>query len=425
MPFEDLLDDDIVADMLKKDARDSSIRYSSLGLQAYLPKRPVNAAPKPNTRFLQNIIRETDNHNAALRAREIQDSRTRLKQLGKRSEQCTYPPEPGLWPSDNRPENNGPDSKRRKVHGCDKNDRHQRRFLDPSESENEKNRRQCSNGRAHRKRQTEYSSHKFDKGQYSRSSRVRHHQHRKYDRIPTDVGGRRGSDEKRPFKEKSRSSSSEVSEPGYHKQRSRSPAVEKSSPISPHFRSNHLSDARGLSPNRSSSRRRGFKLSGSKEKINKLSSSRSRFRSASSTDSDPLCDLIGPSLPLASSSNIIPRGRGVLNQSIIDSHFSPNYNPSLDMQPNAESDDDWDQALEAMRDRQLWKERGAQRLREAGFSEGEVTRLERGTEYRTANLRWGRKGEGREWDRGKHIGIEGEVTTGAEWDSHLNGDTYL
>ena len=39
MPAEDYMSDDFVASLMKKDAKDSSIKYSTVGLQALLPKR--------------------------------------------------------------------------------------------------------------------------------------------------------------------------------------------------------------------------------------------------------------------------------------------------------------------------------------------------------------------------------------------------
>lgn len=39
MPSEDYMSDDYVANLLAKDAKDISIKYSALGLQALLPKR--------------------------------------------------------------------------------------------------------------------------------------------------------------------------------------------------------------------------------------------------------------------------------------------------------------------------------------------------------------------------------------------------
>ncbi|KAI4266192.1 MAG: hypothetical protein LQ337_008870, partial [Flavoplaca oasis] len=80
MPSSEALTDDYVAQLLAKDAKDRTIKYSSFELQAILPKRPTTNAPKPNTRFLKNIIKETDSHNAALRAKEIADARIRLRE---------------------------------------------------------------------------------------------------------------------------------------------------------------------------------------------------------------------------------------------------------------------------------------------------------------------------------------------------------
>lgn len=39
MPLEDYMSDDYVANLLAKDAKDSTTKYSALGLQASLPKR--------------------------------------------------------------------------------------------------------------------------------------------------------------------------------------------------------------------------------------------------------------------------------------------------------------------------------------------------------------------------------------------------
>lgn len=44
------------------------------------PRRPQNQ-PKPNTRFLNNIIRDTNSHNRALLAKESVESQARLREL--------------------------------------------------------------------------------------------------------------------------------------------------------------------------------------------------------------------------------------------------------------------------------------------------------------------------------------------------------
>jgi hypothetical protein len=111
----------------------------------------------------------------------------------------------------------------------------------------------------------------------------------------------------------------------------------------------------------------------------------------------------------------------------MDEHFSPGYDPAADVKPD--DDDgrpgagggDWEQALEALRDRQRWRRLGAERLRAAGFSEEQVGRWER-RGPRTAeeagdaeDVKWAKTGEGREWDRGKSVDGAGNVKLKAEW----------
>ena len=91
----------------------------------------------------------------------------------------------------------------------------------------------------------------------------------------------------------------------------------------------------------------------------------------------------------------------------------------MDVHPDPDSENDWDQALEALRDRQKWKQQGADRLREAGFTEEEVQKWEKSGpsgEKREEDVVWKGRGEGREWDRGKVVTVDGdEVVTKAEW----------
>jgi hypothetical protein len=92
----------------------------------------------------------------------------------------------------------------------------------------------------------------------------------------------------------------------------------------------------------------------------------------------------------------------------MDSRFSDNYDPKTDVQLDSDAeDDDWDQALETLRDRQKWKQQGADRLRAAGFTEEQIKSWEKsdgkGGEKSIEDVRWVKPGEGREWDRGKVI----------------------
>jgi hypothetical protein len=139
----------------------------------------------------------------------------------------------------------------------------------------------------------------------------------------------------------------------------------------------------------------------------------------------------------------------------MDSHFADNYDPSLDIHPDEDDendpvssktsktttrrrpvpglgteDDDWDMALEALRDRTLWRRNGAERLREAGFGNEVVEKWSSNGAFAGLNgsgsgggdrekgvedVKWTKKGEGREWDRGKVVDEDGHVDVKASW----------
>ena len=89
-------------------------------------------------------------------------------------------------------------------------------------------------------------------------------------------------------------------------------------------------------------------------------------------------------------------------------------------------DDDWELALEALRDRARWRQKGEERLREAGFNDSIVERWKNNTasggddEGRLEDVKWSKKGEGREWDRGKYINDEGSIDVKASWGIELD-----
>ncbi|KAG9777919.1 hypothetical protein KCU88_g4405, partial [Aureobasidium melanogenum] len=157
-----------------------------------------------------------------------------------------------------------------------------------------------------------------------------------------------------------------------------------------------------------------------------------RGLSSTSTSSDPLSSLIGP-LPRSkddTSNSITRRGRGFTRHqrhpptSNIDAHFSTGYDPTQDVDvggpyesptedpdPNQQTND-WDNALEALRDRRAWQAKQADRMREAGFDDDEIERWKASASTRTRtgdadldldirHVKWRKKGEGREWDAGK------------------------
>jgi len=85
----------------------------------------------------------------------------------------------------------------------------------------------------------------------------------------------------------------------------------------------------------------------------------------------------------------------------MDSRFSEAYDPQSDAQPEPEDAGDWDEAVEVFRDRQKWKQQGADRLRAAGFTDEDIKKWEKGGERDIDDVRWTKAGEKREWDRGK------------------------
>jgi hypothetical protein len=130
-------------------------------------------------------------------------------------------------------------------------------------------------------------------------------------------------------------------------------------------------------------------------------------------------ELVGP-LPTLEKPKVEvrKRGRGAFTSTgkfSMDAHFAADYDPSTDVRPDSDQDDDWEEALEAMRDRQRWKQQGADRLRQAGFTEVQIKKWEKGDEKSGDDVRWAKEGEGREWDRGKVLDDDGHISLKPEW----------
>ncbi|KAJ9660967.1 hypothetical protein H2201_006695 [Coniosporium apollinis] len=433
MPVEEL-SDDYVAELLKKDAKGSSSRYAAIGLGALLPQR-TGQAPKPNTRFLRNILRETDSHNAALLAKEAEDSRARLKALRRDGAG-----EPQRGPRDRR---NG-DGK-----DCGDSRTAKRRRIDDGASEDEdmdrQRRHRDSGSKRHRfgrdeRTGCERSSHRrsrHEEDERSESgSRHRHRRRRRHSSDDESDRARSSRHQRRSRKQEHTSSSDEAytkrKEESHHKhrrRRSRSRSSSRSrSPDRYRSRQSHHRDRERSRPPRSRSNKKSKELSkrGDRERDRDIGDTvtngkqrTSKPRSPSTEaayDSDPLEALIGP-LPPPPAPPVRSRGRGTFfnASSAMDARFASTYDPTVDVQPDPELDDDWDQALEALRDRQKWKQQGADRLLAAGFTADEVRKWEKGGEKTEEDVRWAKKGEGREWDRGKVVEEGGEVELRAEW----------
>lgn len=99
----------------------------------------------------------------------------------------------------------------------------------------------------------------------------------------------------------------------------------------------------------------------------------------------------------------------------IDSRFSTTYDSSIDVRQASDGEDDWGDAVEAFRDRQRWKQQGADRLKAAGFTDDQVKKWSKGDEKSEEDVVWNRTGQAREWDRGKVLDEDGHVDVKAEW----------
>ena len=99
----------------------------------------------------------------------------------------------------------------------------------------------------------------------------------------------------------------------------------------------------------------------------------------------------------------------------MDSRFASDYDPKVDVAMASDHADEWGDALEAYRDRQKWKQQGADRLRSAGFTDEQITKWETGEEASVQDVQWCKKGEKREWDRGKVTTLDGSTQAEAQW----------
>ena len=445
--------------------------------------RPTDRVPKPNTRFLKNIIRDTDAHNANLKRKEEQEARGRMRQLrrddtGERS---------------NRHAEREP--KRRRVESPRERHRRSHRSRDDErEGSPSVAYSKSSEYRRHREKERDRYE-RDDAGSERRSRAARPARHRDDDKRKEERHnrGRRRHRERDDSRHRSKSPDKErgddTGEHGLKSQHSRSPRRRKRQSRSrcrhrsrdrdderrKHKRSHHPHRPRSATPPKA----KGYTNPAASRhtpparkhdtKTHQPPSSRldpDQEHDHAYSDDDPLSNLIGPLPPSANDPPPIrSRGRGAYknNKSNIDAHFAAEYDPGLDVhlhdneddedpsaKPNPRSirprpvpgltaggtddiENDWDMALEALRDRARWRRAGADRLREAGFEESVVDKFVNNRVFGgldgkgkggggnddgdrdVADVRWAKKGEGREWDRGKVLDDEGHVDIKAPW----------
>ncbi|KAL9100004.1 MAG: hypothetical protein Q9163_004570 [Psora crenata] len=422
MPDKYDFSDDHVAQLLAKDAE---------GINS----RATHNPPKPNTRFLENIIKETAHHNAALRAKEAQESRVMLRRPPSiRGRSYGDSEDYGRL----KDMNGSHGSKRRRI-GHHDEDYAYKRSTEHRHSRKEGHQvRERREGDRDRTKSKGNHSEGVEEGYQARERRDGDRDRTKpkgKDNEEVEIEGaypRRHRHHRRHLRRRSLSESAAERGGRSSRSRARSRQSGRKHRHQHHDLSRRRREADSDADSHSETRmkRSGSAMADSRASAHHTpedpkASSPARSSLSPASDSDPLDSVIGPPPPLPQAP-VQFRGRGavsVSSVSAIDAHFASNYDPALDAAAvglDLEADDDWDEALEALRDRLKWEQQGAARLRAAGFSEEEVAQwgggqkrgpgMEKGEE----DVRWKGRGEGREWDRGKVVTQDG-VETEIEW----------
>ncbi|KAJ6443949.1 hypothetical protein O9K51_02341 [Purpureocillium lavendulum] len=107
-------------------------------------------------------------------------------------------------------------------------------------------------------------------------------------------------------------------------------------------------------------------------------------------------------------------GRGTIGGAAdLDRRFSESYDPKLDVEPESDGGGggggDWDDAVEAFRDRVKLKMNQEKRMRDAGFAEDQIRRITQGGEKTEKDVVWTKAGEKRAWDQGKEVDGGGDA----------------
>lgn len=423
------------------------------------PPSPKGGRPsakmRPNTRFLQHIVREAKSHNAALLAKETADSQARLKRL---------------MQTDKRRGRGGPDVDDETPDDADT----KRGRSDKDKSENRKRKRGSEStkddddSQRRLKRRSRIGDKDVDKADDDRDDdRRRRHQRHRSSRKDDDERKRShrsrsrsrsrspGGKRHRSSKHRRRSESSPRSQSSRrHQEQSRSPShksrddgrrrehstrddkVEKKNKKEQH---NDEDETSTRSTSQHHKKEGAHRDSEAKGQPRKKQAGRKRSRKSESTEnssdsdsSDPLDAFVGPRLASESgepaTSRMRVRGRGATSAQVdgdagassIDRHFAADYDPSEDVeekgwsQPQtktgkAASSTTEDARAEMQRDRQQLLRDGAERLRAAGFTDKEIAIWARGGRrpMASADDAWSKAGEQREWDRGKVAGEDG------------------
>lgn len=434
--MDTVLTDDHVAELLAQEAKDHSLRYSAMGLEAYRSSPRPAAKAKPNTRFLRNIISQTKNHNEALLAKEAAEAQARLDSLAEAKAREERKRRPGAQDlrrrqlgeiaatlqGRKRTTREGEQSSDRKhgVGGSSRRERsaekterglgaeqkgHGGRSRD-REHDRERRRHRRQDGSQSPARHGETTATGSSRRDRSRSpddtDRKRRHSRHYRARSPLNVSDavharltshrRHQLDRHRDREHEKHDTHASASRSHRHRHRN----GEKQEDKQDEKQADEQDEKQDEKQAEKQADKRGHKRSDRQR-------DRQRDRHGDKhDDSDPLEDLIGP---VPSSPKIRRKGRGAASgPSAMDTRFSASYDPKSDIQPDSDLEgDDWGDSLEALRDRARWRQQGAERLRAAGFTDEQIAGWERsgGREKGVEDVRWATSGEGREWDRGK------------------------
>ncbi|KAF2109242.1 hypothetical protein BDV96DRAFT_652096 [Lophiotrema nucula] len=416
MAGDDLDDDVYVANLLREDAKTAAKKYEFVGLGAFNPQRSANRAPRPNTSFLRNIIRQTDSHNAALLAKEAEESRARLKEmnLDRGQDRRGTPRGHGrLTPlalsdvDDRRP------AKRKRSDYYDSDtetdrERERKRKLHRESRHRDSGKdRELDRGR-HRKKDKRRQDDSEEDGFHQTSRHSRRDQNRKRRHRRDKEEDKRHSKRRERSRHRDKREESDARASSGSRSRSRSPHS---------YRYRKSSRQRDGHRSRSRTRVTGTRDSGrTSGKTSAEKRSPKRVPSVPGSDSDPLEAIVGP-LPPPPQPAVRSRGRGAHKASSVgmDAKFSSAYDPTVDVRADSDIEDDWGDAVERSRDQQKWKQSGAERLRQAGFTDEQIKKWEKGDEKTEEDVVWAARGSTKEWDRGKVIGEDGDVTLKADF----------
>ncbi|KAF7525136.1 hypothetical protein PCG10_005256 [Penicillium crustosum] len=389
------MDDDYVAQLLAKEAKESSIKYASQGMSAFMPSRPTSNAPKPNTRFLRNLIKVTDNHNTALKLKEEREARELncgdQETTGEEIEKIAIvhiEKELEVAPLQQNETGRG---------GIDEETK--------SMTELERGTKTAVNIDAN----TGITSHleEIDETEIRNTPNGDVSDHTRG--LPTVL--RTGTEVPTVIAIEDKNANLDIP----------------------------------LAPFPVPARQSRTNLGGQSGKMHRhIAPTVLTLKPAEmGNESDPLEDLVGPLPPRQNEAPIRSRGRGAYkhNMSNIDAHFAPSYDPATDVHLDEDKihfmgqessrrpvaglmtkDDDWDMAMEALRDRERWRNKGEERLRTAGIDEAVIDKWKNNTAFagvdgegNPEDVQWSKKGEGREWDRGKFVDDDGHIDIRAAW----------